>query len=381
MNEIAPKILGNIDASDAAPALQQLLLAIDSTTILALTDEKGTILHVNDQFCKISKYSREELVGQNHRILRSGHHSRGFFIEMWRTIASGKTWNGEIKNTAKDGSYYWVETSIVPFRDDDGKITRYAAIRKDITDKKLLAEQIQMERAKSLNSEKMAALGEMAAGIAHEIGNPLGALRARIEMMKMKIENGQANNGALVKSCDQAFALIDRTTKIIRGLKSYARDASMDPMDEADIHGLIDEILEFSGPRLEKSKVKIQKELTDNDLRARCREAEISQVIVNLINNAVDVLKDQESRVITLRTFLQDNGYVRVEIEDSGPGVPEEKRARIFEPFFTTKAAGQGTGLGLSISKKIMQSHGGDLFLDEREGQTCFILFWPSGRN
>src|SRR4026208_2168084 len=157
--------------------LADIKFAIDESAIVAITDQRGIITYANDKFCEISKYSREELLGQDHRIINSAYHPKEFIRNLWTTIASGKVWRGEIRNRAKDGSYYWVDTTIVPFLTAEGKPYQYVAIRNDITQLKLAEEKILQQSAELQRAAQLSVVGELAAGLAHEIKNPLAGIQ------------------------------------------------------------------------------------------------------------------------------------------------------------------------------------------------------------
>src|SRR5687767_14044128 len=166
--------------SDSLRSLDEIRYALDQAAIVAATDHRGIITYVNDKFCEISRYSRDELIGHDHRIVNSGYHSKEFMRELWRTISQGSVWRGEIRNRAKDGSFYWVDTTIVPFLDGNGKPRQYLAIRYDISARKAAEAQLREQAA-------LAQLGQLAAVVAHEVRNPLAGLRASLQVIYRRV--------------------------------------------------------------------------------------------------------------------------------------------------------------------------------------------------
>jgi two-component system sensor histidine kinase HydH len=230
-----------------------------------------------------------------------------------------------------------------------------------------------------IHSSKMSALGEMAGGLAHEINNPLAIIHALSEQMSECLAKGAADQDRLVTSAQKITRTADRIAQIIRGLRSFSRDASNDPFEQVAIKRLIDETLSFCGQKLAHTGTILTISPYDSRLTIPMRPGEISQVLLNLLNNANDALAeipDLKDKRICIE-ISEDPDWVVIRVSDNGPGIPSLLRSRIFEPFFTTKSVGKGTGLGLSISAGLVRKHGGLLTLDPDPAKTCFAIRLP----
>ncbi len=194
--------------ADHLKELEDLRYALDQSAIVAITDVKGTIKYVNDKFCEIAKYSRADLLGQDHRILNSGHHPKEYIRELWRTIASGAVWRGEFRNRASDGSIYWVDTTIVPFLNERGKPYQYLAIRYEVTARKMAEEQL-------INQAALARLGEMVAVVAHEVRNPLAGLRGVLQILSQRLEPQRSEHPIVLEMIKRLDALNARVNDLL----------------------------------------------------------------------------------------------------------------------------------------------------------------------
>jgi len=347
-----------------------LKAAIDEAAIVAITDPKGDITYVNQKFCAISKYSSEELLGKNHRMINSGYHSKEFFHNMWKTISSGKSWEGEIRNRAKDSSYYWVNTVIMPFMNDNGTPIQYVSIRYDITGRKLAEESL-------MNASKLMILGELSAYMFHEIGNPLAAIDMNSQMATRTLsKNGSLDNSQTQKLISAIDKNTVRITKIISGLRCFMRDSESDPFQKSSINEILSEVVEISIARFNNENVQFSIERPEFDFVLECRPIQISQILINLLNNAHDAIQELPDKWIKLK--IKDLGeLVEFSVTDSGSGISKEHIDRIFEPFFTTKAQGKGTGLGLMISKRLAEEHNGSMSIDRNSSNTSFVVVLP----
>jgi len=361
--------------------LQDQKFALDQSAIVAQTDSRGVITMVNDKFCEISGYSREELIGHDHRIVNSGFHPKSFFIELWKTIRSGKVWRGEVCNRKKSGQFYWVMTTITPFLDDQGKPYQYMAIRQDITELKNAQQTIIDHETQLVNASRLSAIGEMAAAITHEINNPLGVILGRAEMIQMMSEKGSLDSANLHRLVETILITGKRIEKIVRSMKSLSHQGTdSEPYVSSSVREFITDALELCSERFRNHGIKLITPNIPAGLNIECRSHEIVQVIVNLMNNAFDAVSDLEERWVELA--VADAGdFVEISVTDSGSGISGELQSKIFNPFFSTKRVQYGTGLGLSISKSVVDRHGGSLKLDCSSPHTRFNVRIPKVRS
>lgn len=479
--------------------LRQIEAGLQDNAIVAETDARGVIKRVNEHFCLISGYSEEELIGKTHRIVNSAHHPPEFFEDLWQTISAGDVWSGVVKNKAKDGTFYFVQTLIIPIRGVEGLITSYLAVRQDITNslenkaafartleilnetgsiakvggweldvasgeltwtdetfnilevekqenqKPLLPEGLQLftpeyqavvedavnraiefgepysleveaqtakgnvlwvytngkanivdgkiaslsgtiqdinarkiaeikynkERQKSIQSAKLASLGELAASMAHEINNPLGIISGYTELMLQTTESEDEDAQKLetiLRSCE-------RIAHIVKSLKKFSTSGKEVTREKKSLPVIVKEAVNLAKPRLKNERIEIEIE-GSQEAFINCHEIEIEQVILNLINNAIDAMAELEDKWIRIAVTEQEQS-IELAVIDAGLGIPEKDHYKLFEPFYTTKRPGKGTGLGLAISKGILEEHSAKIEYDKQCEHTRFNLTFP----
>lgn len=246
----------------------------------------------------------------------------------------------------------------------------------DITERRKSEEAINNQRATLAATAKMAALGEMAAGMAHEINNPVGIIYGKAKQLSLDLEAGSASQERIEKDLTSIINTTGRITKIISGLRAFSRNTVDDPLRREQLATIVKETLELCGERLRSHSIEISVNC-DESIYVLCRSVQISQVIMNLISNARDAIFERDERWIYV-TASQLGDLVTLEVVDSGHGIPDAVVAKMMQPFFTTKEVGKGTGLGLSISKGIMENQNGSLTYDPTSPHTRFVVTMQS---
>ncbi len=514
-------------STQRASDILSLEAALNEHSIVAKTDAEGTITYVNDKFVEISKFPKDELIGQNHRILNSGEHPKEFFKAMWKTISSGTPWRGNIKNKAKDGSYYWVDSIIAPIM-ENGKVREYISFRFDITKAKrreainseissLRAKYIELmkdrekffkyflesilkitdsefgfvsevrkdakdvpslflhftndvfwfEQARELNNlnifcdkviasgetlivnskttdpsiktflgipiifseevialiglanrnggypeaclpelkpitdlisemintfkledsleyqtklsqhnAKLASIGRLAAGVGHEINNPLAIIQGHLSMIESELKLSSVDNKKIFERLGKVDLAIERIANIVKGLRSFSRSDDQ-PVSSFDIYQLIYETCSMMKDIYVKEGIDFDFSGKDENVSVLGSRGRFQQVLVNLISNAKDATEGLENRKIQINLEIIGK-EAKVTVKDNGQGISIDIIDKIFDPFFTTKEVNKGTGIGLALVSTIMKEHGGRIDVDSKLGNgATFTLTLP----
>ena len=378
---LALSLIRDLSRREPGEALRFHLAALVNSSGDAIIGKTmdGVITSWNQSAERIFGYSAEEAVGQPISML----HPAGREDERLDTLEClnrGETINAyDAVRTRKDGQDFDVSVTISPIFDPLGNLVGSSKVVRDITERKRLEAELEVSRVQAVASARLSALGLMAGSIAHEINNPLGVIHASASDLVEMAQAGTVPLATLERASSRIKRTADRISKIVKSLRQISREGSGDPFQQAPVAEIIEQALELCRERFRENSVQLDTTAVDPGLRVFCREVQIAQVLLNLLQNAFDaVIECPGAKWIRLEVTSLENSAVFA-VMDSGPGVPPELKARIMDPFFTTKPVGKGTGLGLSLSKSIVEEHGGQLTLSEFENHTCFSFTLPRG--
>ena len=364
---------------DLAQSLKEVFdykYALEESSIVAITDQKGIIRYANDNFCTISKYDREELIGEDHRIINSGFHPEEFIRDLWVTIANGKIWKGELINKAKDGSIYWVDNTIVPFLNEQGKPYQYIAIGSDITERKTVKALIIANKELTFQSEEKGKqteelisanmlLEQFAYAASHDLQEPLRTVSNYMKIFEEDyLERLDANAVKYIHSINNATK---RMSSLIKSLLEFSRLGRNTKLVYSDCKKIIGDVLADLDTLIKDSGAVI--EVLEMP-KCNVFENEIRQVFQNLIVNAIKFRKKDTRPRISISSVRIMKAW-KFSVSDNGIGIDPAYFERIFEIFqrLETVEIYEGSGIGLANCKKIVQLHQGRIWVESTPEQ------------
>ena len=347
--------------------LDDVKLALDQHSIVSRADVAGKIIYANEKFCDISGYSREELIGQNHRVLNSGLHTAEFFEEMWLTISSGHIWHGEIRNKKKDGSFYWVDSTIVPFLNKDNVPYQYVSVRTNITpyiEARAVAEAANRTKSTFLSS------------MSHELRTPLNSILGFAQLLEFQIEPDKLELHEslqyIIMAGDQLLGLITDLLDLSR-IEVGRLDFNIRSVSIADLVSSSVSIVASS--LADKYNIRITNALIDTNVLVEGDSLRIRQVLINLLNNAVKY--NRENGTVKIDSIEQFGGKLRVRIIDTGAGIASEQLPLLFKHFERLNQKHgtiEGAGIGLYVCKQLVEAMQGEIGVESVQGQGS--TFW-----
>lgn len=361
--------------------LRKLSRAVEqSPATVMITDIKGNIEYVNPKFSRLTGYALREVIGKNPRMLKSGETGLDEYRHLWDTIRAGGEWRGELHNKKKTGELYWESASISAIKNLDGVITHFLAVKEDITDCKRLEQQVAERNREIARTQTLAAIGQMAYMVAHDLRNPLSSVKMALQIFGKDAASGWGKEERELRQI--ALEQVHYMEEILVDLLSYSRPGNL-RLEWLTLDKVLDSAILLAQREIDEHRVQVTTHYQSGLPTVHADASKLRQAFSNLINNAVQATEGVADRVrkITVSTRLRlaaDGPQVRVCIWDNGSDINPEQMEKLFEPFFTTRA--KGTGLGLAIVKQIIDQHHGHVTLEPADqGGTCAIVSLPTG--
>ena len=366
IQDVTEKTLAEQIIIEKAKEINDVRSALDESSIVTITDEKGIVSFVNDKFCSISKYSKEELLGKYHYLDNPAYKINKFIKNIFKIISNGQVWQGEIKNVAKDGSFYWVNSTIVPFLNGEGKPYQYISISTDITEQKQAQQSLNIALAKL--EKKNTELDQFAYVISHDLKAPLRAINTLSEWI---VEDMPEMPAEVESNFGLLQGRILRMENLINGILDYSRIGKISIERQlTDLKIMIHQIVETTVPTKG-----FEVYIADNIPKIKIARILFEQLFTNLIGNAVKYNDKPIGKIECLYDSLP--GFHQFTVKDNGPGIAEEYHEKVFKVFQTIEARDkkESTGVGLSIVQKIIEEKRGTIRIESEEGKWASFIF------
>lgn len=360
-------------------ASEKIFRAYFQNSVVGMTklDSELKFIDANPAYLKMMGYSIDELRGLSENDVTYPEDRKISDDSIKRSISERTPLlRFEKRNVTKSGKVVCLEISGQAIELEGVDDYRLFVIVQDITSLKEAEKLLQEQQLKLIQNAKMSALGEMAGGVAHEINNPLSIILGKLDSLELMYREERNNEVAFLRELEKVRLTSIRIGKIIRGLRAFSRDGSEDPIATIEVNSIISDVISLCSEKFASQGVKIIYD-SQSDIKIECRPTDISQILLNLLNNAFDAIQNQNSKWIKIEVTTELSERVCIAVIDSGAGVPSSLHDKIMQPFFTTKSVGKGTGLGLSISKGLAEAHNGDLVFDATSIQTKFRILLP----